>query len=145
MISLSQKDFDIMIDGKSFADRESQATGSSGNSCTSWAPQQAEGVTLFEPTVTANTSRSRRFCTVSRRMTKSMTQRDFHGALGMHYMANQSTMAFNETPEDLFHDHHLDQQERMQNSIAFHAEMMCDIMYFNQALQQSDVKQSPMP
>jgi hypothetical protein len=29
----------------------------------------------------------------------------------------------------------------MQNPIAFHAEMMGDIMYYNQALQQPDVKQ----
>jgi hypothetical protein len=50
-LSVSQMDFDIMIDGKSFAGRESQATGSSGNSCTSWASHQAEGVTLIEPTV----------------------------------------------------------------------------------------------
>ncbi len=59
----------------------------------------------------------------------------------MHYMANPSTTAFNETPEDLFHDYHLDLQERMQNPIAFHAEMMGDIMYYDQALQQPDAKQ----
>jgi hypothetical protein len=63
--SVSQEDFDVMLDGKSFADGESQATGSSGNSCTSQASHQAEGVTTIEPPVTASTSRSKRvhtFC-----------------------------------------------------------------------------------
>jgi hypothetical protein len=69
--SVSQVDFDVMIDGESFADRESQATGSSGNSCTSQATPQAEGVTMIEPTVTAGTSRSGRICTMSRKMAKS--------------------------------------------------------------------------
>jgi hypothetical protein len=134
-------DFDIIIDGESFADGESQATGPSGNSCTSQAPHQAEGVTMIEPTVTSGTSRSRRICTMSRKMAESTSQWDFFGTSGMHYMANLSTTAFDETPEDLFHDYHLDLQERMQNLIAFHAEMMCDIMYYDQALQQPDAKQ----
>jgi hypothetical protein len=54
--------------------------------------------------------------------------------------ALKSKTAFNETPEDLFHNYHLDLQERMQNPIAFHAEMMGDIMYYDQALQQPDAK-----
>jgi hypothetical protein len=36
--SVPQVDFAILIDGESFADGESQAMGSSGNSCTSQAP-----------------------------------------------------------------------------------------------------------
>jgi hypothetical protein len=56
-------------------------------------------------------------------------------------MAHQPTTSCNETPEDLFHDQHLELQERMQNPIAFHAEMMGDIMYYHQALQQPDAKQ----
>ncbi len=47
-------------------------------------------------------------------------------------MAHQST--FEETGEDLFHDAHLELQERMQNLIVFHAEMMGDVMYLQQAL-----------
>jgi len=47
-----------------------------------------------------------------------------------------------ETAEDLFHDTHLELQERMRNPIAFHAEMMGDIMYLNQVLQQSDARNS---
>jgi hypothetical protein len=46
-----------------------------------------------------------------------------------------------ETNEDLFHDSHLELQERMRNPIAFHAETVGDIMYLNQALQQSDTKE----
>ncbi len=56
-------------------------------------------------------------------------------------MANQSTTAFDETPEDLFHNHYLNLQECMQHPIAFHAAMMGDIMYYNQALSQLDAKQ----
>ena len=46
-----------------------------------------------------------------------------------------------ETHEDLFNDQHLDLQEQMRNPIAFHAGMMCDIMYYHQALQQPDAHQ----
>ena len=59
----------------------------------------------------------------------------------MHYMAQVSTNSFNNTPEDLFHDQHLDLQERMWNPIAIHAEMMGDIMYYHQAFQQPNAKQ----
>ncbi len=58
----------------------------------------------------------------------------------MHYMANVFTAYFNETPEDLFHDQHLDLQEGMRNPIVFHAEMMGDIMYYHQARQQPDAQ-----
>jgi hypothetical protein len=139
--SVPQVDFDVMIDGESFADGKSQATGSSGNSCTSQTPPQAEGVTAIEPTVTAGTSKSRRICTMSRKMAESTSPCDFFGTSGMHYMANLSTTACNETPEDLFHDYHLDLQEHMQNPIAFHGGIMGAIMYYDQALQQPDVKQ----
>jgi hypothetical protein len=32
-----------------------------------------------------------------------------------------------ETPEDIFHNSHLELQEQMRNPIAFHAEMMGDV------------------
>jgi hypothetical protein len=54
-------------------------------------------------------------------------------------MAHQSTLS--ETNEDLFHDTHLELQEQMQNPIAFHAEMMGDILYLQQALRQPDAKE----
>jgi hypothetical protein len=93
-------DFDVVIDGESFTEWESQATRSSGNSCTSQAPHQAEGVTTIESMVTAGTSRSRRIHTMSRKMAESTSHQDFFGTSGMHYMANLSTTAFDETPED---------------------------------------------
>jgi len=58
---------------------------------------------------------------------------------GLHHVAHESITG--ETDEDFFHDSHLELQERMRNPIAFHAEMMGDIMYLNQALQQSDAKE----
>jgi hypothetical protein len=60
-------------------------------------------------------------------------------AQGMHHMAHQSTLS--ETNEDLFHDAHLELQEQMQNPIAFHAEMMGDILYLQQVLRQPDAKE----
>jgi hypothetical protein len=75
---------------------------------------------------------------MSRRMAESVSQQDFYGTRNMHYMANQSTVG--ETPEDLFHDAHLELQECMRNPIAFQAEMMGDIMYLQQALRQHDTK-----
>ena len=60
-------------------------------------------------------------------------------AQGLHHMAHQSTLS--ETNEDLFHHAHLELQERMRNPIAFHAEMMGDILYLQQALRQHDVKE----
>jgi hypothetical protein len=47
-------------------------------------------------------------------------------------MASQATTG--DTDEDLFHNAHLQLQERMRNPIAFHAKMMGDIMYLQQAL-----------
>ncbi len=62
---------------------------------------------------------------MSRRMAESIAQ-------GLHHVAHESIMG--KTDEDLFHDSHLELQEQMRNPIAFHAEMMGDIMYLNQAL-----------
>ncbi len=57
----------------------------------------------------------------------------------MHYMASQATTG--NTDEDLFHNAHLQLQEHMRNPIAFHTEMMGDIMYLQQVLKQPDVKE----
>jgi hypothetical protein len=76
---------------------------------------------------------------MSQRMADLVSQRDFYGKRNMHYMVQQSTIR--ETDEDLFHDAHLELQECMRNPIAFHAEMVGDIMYLQQALRQHDVKQ----
>ena len=60
-------------------------------------------------------------------MAESVSQRDFYRKQGMHYMASQATTG--DIDEDLFHNAHLQLQKRMRNPIAFHAEMMGDIMY----------------
>jgi hypothetical protein len=72
-------------------------------------------------------------------MADSVSQRDFYGTKNMHYMAQPSIIR--ETPDELFHDAHLELQERMKNPIAFHAKMVGDIMYLQQALRQHDAKQ----
>jgi hypothetical protein len=91
-----------------------------------------------EPTVTAGTSQCRQVCTMSQRMAESVSQQDFYGNQGMHYMASQATNG--DTNED-FHNTHLQLKERMRNPIAFHAEMMGDIMYLQQVLKQPDAKE----
>jgi hypothetical protein len=54
-------------------------------------------------------------------------------------MASSATdFVAGQTGEDCEHDEHLALQERMRHPIAFHAEMMGDIMYLNQALHQPD-------
>ena len=54
-------------------------------------------------------------------------------------MASQAITG--DTDEDLFHDAHLQLQDQMRNPIAFHAEIMGDIMYLQQVLNQPDVKE----
>ncbi len=72
-------------------------------------------------------------------MAESVSQQNFYRDQGMHYMSSQTTMS--RTDEDLFRDLHLQLQEQMSNPIAFHAEMMGDIMYLQQALRQPDAKE----
>jgi hypothetical protein len=91
-------------------------------------------MTPVELTVAAGTSQCGQVCTMSQRMAG-----DFYRNKGMHYTASQATTG--NTDEDLFHDAHLQLQEHMRNPIAFHAEMMGDIMYLQQALKQPDAKE----
>eukprot|EP00956_Cyclotella_meneghiniana_P025434 scaffold53086_cov60-Cyclotella_meneghiniana.AAC.2 len=78
--------------------------------------------------------------TLSRAMQESIASRDFFGDKDMHYMQAHAAI----TPEEAEfnyareHDQHLSLQERMRHPIAFHAEMMGDIMYFHQAMRQKD-------
>jgi hypothetical protein len=69
-------------------------------------------------------------------MAEPVSKQDFYGNQGMCYMASQATT--DDTDEDLFHDAYLQLQEHMRNLIAYHAEMMGDIMYLQQALKQPD-------
>ncbi len=131
--------YDTTSDDYSISDADSQV---SENSCTSWqnqASHKTEKVMPAEPTVTASTSQRGRVHTMSQRMAESMFQWNFYGDQGMHYIASQA--ATGETDEDIFHDSHLQLQKWMRNPIAFHAEMMGDIMYLQQALRQPNAKE----
>ncbi len=90
-----------------------------------------------ELTVTAGTSQRGRVCTMSQRIAGSVSQRDFYRNQGI--QASQATTG--NMDEDIFHDAHLQLQEHMRNPIAFHAEMMGDIMYLQQVLKQPDAKE----
>ncbi len=131
-ISVTPPFHKFTVDNHSISDRDSQVRENVQPSCQSQASHWNEGVTSVELTVTAGTSQHGRVCTMSQRMAESVTQ-------GMHHMAHQSTI--DETNEDLFHDAHLKLQEQMQNPIAFHTEMMGDILYLQQALRQHDAKE----
>jgi hypothetical protein len=131
-ISIIPPFHEFTADNHSISDGNSQVTENAQPSCQSRASHQNGGVTSVEPTVTAVTSQRGRVRKMSQRMAESV-------AKGMHHMAHQSTL--NETNEDLFHDAHLELQEQMQNPIAFHAEMMGDILYLQQALRQHDAKE----
>jgi hypothetical protein len=79
---------------------------------------------------------------MSQRMTESVSQHNDYRDQGMRYMASQATTS--KTDKVLFHDSHLQLQEGMRNPIAFHAEMIVDIMYLQQALRQPDAKEFSM-
>jgi hypothetical protein len=131
-ISIVPPFHEFIVDDQSVSDGDSQVTENARPSCQSQASHQNEGVTSIEPNVTAGTSQRGQVCKLSRRMAKSVAQ-------GMHHLAHQSTLS--ETNEDLFHDAHLELQERMQNPVAFHADMMGEVLYFQQALRQHDAKE----
>jgi hypothetical protein len=131
-ISIVPPVHEFAVDNQSISDGDSQVTENVRPSRQSRASHQNEGVTSIEPTVTAGTSQRGWVHKLSRRMAESVAQ-------GMHHLANQSSLS--ETDEDLFHDAHLELQEQMQNPIAFHAEMMGDILYLQQVLRQLDAKE----
>jgi hypothetical protein len=123
---------DVDWDTHSITDNDSLLeTGESQVTENQDATQAEEDTRTIAPS-SAGTSLRGHMCTMSQRMADSVSQRDFYGTRNMHYMAQQSTIG--ETPEGLFHNAHLERQESMTNPIAFHAEMMGDIMYLQQAL-----------
>jgi hypothetical protein len=145
--SLSQIDFGSIDDDGSVTSKTTphvetlSATPPSSTRAarTSLPSQASEGGTSANPYMSAGTSQCGRVCTMSKKMADSANQQGFFGDKGMHYMANYSTIK--DTPEDLFHDQHLELQEQMHHPIVFHAEMMGNIMYFQQALNQPDAEQ----
>ena len=62
-------------------------------------------------------------------------EQDFYGNSRMFYMALQS-LSEGQNKADLFHDNHLDLHKYMRDLVAFHADMMGDIIYFHQAIKQ---------
>jgi hypothetical protein len=92
-------------------------------------------------------TRTGRVMRATRKLHEARQNQDFHKkdtsyfeASNSHMQAYNTTMACKEA-EVMYareHDFHLDLQERMRHPIAFHAEMMGNIMYYHQALQQPD-------
>ena len=82
---------------------------------------------------TAGISNRGRIRNLSHAMQDSISQRDFYGNHGMHYMGNRAiTTAQQDAEVECIHEHyfHLEVQERMRHPIAFHAEMMGDVCTF---------------
>lgn len=98
--------------------------------------QQGFFRTVEQPTVSSR-GRSRM---PSRRLQESSQLRSFHGAKGYYDNAasNVASAATTSINYEQAHDDHLELQERMRHPIAFHAEMMGDIMYYHQAMRQND-------
>ena len=104
-------------------------------------PAAMQQVSIMEPeganTPTAAGISSRgRLHKLSRAMQELISQRDFYGNKGMHYMASQAIYDYAQS-----HDNHMSLQECMRHLVAFHAEMMGDIMHLHQALRQPDAPQ----
>ena len=133
--SIQSQESDIDWDTQSLAsknlDKETHVTENDKDA-------QAEENTTTTAPISAGTSLHGNMHTMSQKMVESVSQWDFYGTRNMHYMAQLSTIG--ETPEDLFHDAHLELQEHMRNPITFHAEMVGDIMYLQLALRQQDSK-----
>jgi hypothetical protein len=72
-------------------------------------------------------------------MAESISQKKFNGHSKMHHMAFEATSNITGQPdEDREPNKHLSLQEHMRNPIAFHAEIMGDIIYLQQVLHQPD-------
>ncbi len=105
------------------------------------APQGAKTSELPpQSTYKAGTSTRGKIRRMTRAMADSVSQQGFYGQSNMHYMAAKAVIT-GQTDEDQEHDEHLALQERMRHPIAFHAEMMGDVMYLQQALRQPDASQ----
>jgi hypothetical protein len=131
--------FDTTSDDYSISDVASQVSENSRISQQNWASHMTDEVTPVEPTVTAGTSQCGRVRTMSQRISEYVSQWNFYGDQGMHYMASQATNS--NTDEDFFQDAHLQLQEQMRNPIAIHAELIGDIMYLQQVLKQPNAKE----
>jgi hypothetical protein len=107
--------YDTTSDDYSISDAVSQVSENSHTSQKNWVSHTTDEVMPVEPTVTAGTSQCGQVCTMSQRMAESVSQQNFYGDQGMHYMASQATTG--DTGEDLFHDAQLQLQEQMRNPL----------------------------
>jgi hypothetical protein len=130
--------YNNMSDDYSISDADLQVSENSRTSRQNQVSHTNEGMIPTKP-VTAGICQRGRVCTMSQRMVGSVSQQNFNGDQGMHYMSSQATTS--KTDEDLFHDSHLQLQKQMRNPIAFHAEMMSDIMHLQQVLKQPIAKE----
>ena len=79
--------FDNTSDDYSISEA-SQVSENSHTSQQNWSSHMIDEVMLVEPTVTAGTSQRGQVCTMSQTMVESVSQRNFYGNQGMHYMAS---------------------------------------------------------
>jgi hypothetical protein len=96
--------FDTKSDGY-IVSESLQVSENSHTSLQNQSSHTTDEMMPVEPTVTAGTSQCGQVRTMSQRMAESVSQQDFYGNQGMHYMASQATTG--DTDEDLFHDAHL--------------------------------------
>ena len=97
--------YDTTSDDYSVSDVAFQMSENSRTSRQNWASHTTEEVMPVEPTVTAGTSQCGQVCTMSGRMAESVSQWNFYGDQGMHYMTSRAITV--DTDEDLFHNAHL--------------------------------------
>ncbi len=102
--------FDTTSDDYSILEA-SQVSENSHTSQQNQSSHTTDEMTPVEPTVTAGTNQRGQVCTMPQRMVESVSQQDFYGNQGMHYMASQATTG--NTDEDLIHNVHLQLQECM--------------------------------
>ncbi len=95
--------YDTMSDDYSASDTALQVSKKSYTSWQNWASHTADEVMPVEPTITVGTSQRGQVCTMSQKMAESMSQQNFYGDQGMHYMASQATTG----DTNVFHDAHL--------------------------------------
>jgi hypothetical protein len=97
-----------------------------------------DSAVLQDVSTSAGTILRGRVCKMSTAMAESVSKQDFYSRDKIHYMASQAVY---EHDYDHLHDSHLDLQDCMGHHITFLAEMMGDIMYLHQALQQPDARE----
>ncbi len=97
-----------------------------------------DSAVLPSDSVGPRTSSRGRVCKMSRAMAESVSQWEFYGKDKKYYMVSH---AMCEDDYEYLHDSHLDLQECMRHPIMLLSEMMGDIIYLHQALDQPDARE----